>query len=150
MDLSCERRERSTVPTQAFGLLNSEFANDMALAMARRLEKEAQSVAARIRRAFLLVYGRAPVAAELAASRKHYARMLEVHRKNPAAPREAAKPLVHQITSELTGQVFAFRQPRDPAPYEHNLHASEVGAETRALADVALALLNSNEFVYVY
>ncbi len=150
LDLSCERREASTVPTQAFGLLNSEFANDMALAMARRLEKDAKGVDARIQRAFLLAYGRAPEAAELAASLKHYARMLELHRKNPAAPREADKPLVHKITSELTGQVFEFRQPRDPAPYEHNLHASEVGAETRALADVALALLNSNEFVYVY
>ena len=36
LDLACERREASTVPTQAFGLLNSQFANDLALAMAAR------------------------------------------------------------------------------------------------------------------
>jgi hypothetical protein len=44
LDLACERREASTVPTQAFGLLNSQFSNDLALAMAARLEKEAPTL----------------------------------------------------------------------------------------------------------
>jgi hypothetical protein len=150
MDLSCERRETSTVPTQAFGLLNSEFANDMALAMAARLEKDAPAIDGRIRRAFQLAFGRAPEAAEMAASLRHYEKMLALHRAKPAAPRAPERPIVHKITSELTGQVFEFTQPRDPAPYEYNLHASQVSAETRALADIALALMNSNEFVYLY
>jgi hypothetical protein len=150
LDLSCERRESSTVPTQAFGLLNSSFANDMALAMAARLEREASTVDARLRRAYQLAYARSPEPAELAASRRHYERMLALHQRNPAAPRPPEPPIVHKITSELTGQVFEFTQPRDPAPFEYNLHASEVGPAVRALADVALVLMNSNEFVYIY
>jgi hypothetical protein len=54
------------------------------------------------------------------------------------------------ITSELTGEQFRFTQQEDPEPYEHNLHASEVSPEVRALADITLVLMNANEFVYVY
>jgi hypothetical protein len=57
---------------------------------------------------------------------------------------------VHTITSELTGEQFQFTQPEEVIDYEENLHPSEVEAETRALADLALALLNSNELAYVY
>ena len=39
--------------------------------------------------------------------------------------------------------------PEDPVKYEENVHPSEVDAATLALADFALALFNSNEFVYV-
>ena len=42
-DLTCEHRESSTVPTQAFTLLNSEQSHEMALIMAQRLEKESLS-----------------------------------------------------------------------------------------------------------
>ena len=149
-DLSCERRDTSTVPTQAFSLLNGEFVHDMALALAARLEKEAESDEARITRAFLLVYARAPDAAELKAARDHLARMTALHRATPPLPKASPQTVVHTITSELTGESFRFEQQEDPAPYEANLHPSEVGPETRALADLALVLLNSNEFVYLY
>jgi hypothetical protein len=150
LDLSCERREASTVPTQSFALLNSQFANDMALAMAVRLDREAATVDARIRRGFQLVYGRSPAAIELAAAHKHYDRMHAHHKTHAPSARTPEAPIVHKITSELTGQVFEFKQPRDPAPFEHNVHPAEVRPEVRALADIALALINSNEFVYVY
>jgi len=150
LDLSCERREASTVPTQAFGLFNSQLTNDLALAMAVRLERESTTVEGRIRRGFELAFGRPAVAAELEAARRHYERMLAFHKSNPAPPKMAAKPLVHKITSELTGQTSEFVQPEDTAPFEANLHPSEVAAETRALSDVALMLMNANEFVYVY
>ena len=54
------------------------------------------------------------------------------------------------ITSELTGNEVQIEEDPDPVAYEENLQPSEVGPETRALADVALVLFNSNEFVYVY
>jgi hypothetical protein len=57
---------------------------------------------------------------------------------------------VHQITSELTGAAFSFVQQEDPSPFEENLHPADVSPETRALADLALVLLNANEFLYVY
>src|SRR5262249_30852917 len=82
-DLSCERRDASTVPTQAFALLNGQFVHDMALAMAVRLEREASTIDGRITRAFRLAYGRAPEARELRASKAHLARMMEMHRATP-------------------------------------------------------------------
>jgi hypothetical protein len=130
--------------------LNSDIANDMALAMAARLEKEAPSLDARLRRAFQLAYSRLPDAAELTAAQRHFDRMLAHHRAHPAPPRPPEQPVVHKITSELTGQVSEFTQLKDPTPFEYNLHPSQVRPETRALADIALALINSNEFVYIY
>ena len=38
----------------------------------------------------------------------------------------------------------------DPVAYEENLQPGRCQPETRALADLALVLFNSNEFVYVY
>jgi hypothetical protein len=149
LDLSCDRRESSTIPTQAFALLNSQFAHDMALALAARVEKEARQPETRIAQAFQLVYGRKPTAKEATLARAHLARQTAYHRANPAPKQLPPKPVVHMITSELTGERFEFTQQEDPEEYEHNLHASEVGPETRALADLALVLLNSNEFVYM-
>ncbi|MBI1355609.1 MAG: DUF1549 domain-containing protein [Acidobacteria bacterium] len=149
-DLTCERREASIVPTQAFALLNSELSHDLALAMAARLEREADSLDARIARAFELAYGRAPSEAELSRSRSHVEAMAALHREHPAAPPQPAPPVIHTITSELTGEQFQFQQPDEVVEYEANLHPSQVSPETRALADLTLALMNSNEFVYVY
>ena len=149
-DLTCERRDASTVPTQAFSLLNGELSHDLALAMATRVETEAATRDARIQRAFELAYGRAPSDEERDLAKAHLEKMAALHRDNPAGPRKPPPPIVHTITSELTGEQFQFQQPNEVAEYEHNLHPSEAGPETRALADLALALLNSNEFVYVY
>jgi hypothetical protein len=149
-DVSCERRDASIVPTQAFVLFNSQMVNDMALAMAVRLEREAATTAERIRRAFRLAYGRQPDDRELDLSRAHLKKMTAYHQANPAPAKPEKKPVVHLITSELTGEIFRFVQQEDPATFEANLHPSEVGPETRALSDLALVLLNSNEFVYVY
>ncbi len=150
LDLSCERREATTVPTQAFGLFNSQLTNDLALAMAVRLEREATTVDGQIRRGFELAFGRPVEAAELQAARRHFERMLAFHKANPAPAKVAAKPIVHKITSELTGKTSEFVQPEDLTPFEANLHPSDVGPATRALSDIALMLMNANEFLYVY
>jgi hypothetical protein len=150
LDLSCERREASVVPTQAFTLFNSQFVHDMALAMAAKLDREFPTPEARIRRAFQLAFGRAPETGELDAALAHWWKMARQHIAKPALARGAPKPVVHMITSELTGEQFRFTQQEDPEPYEHNLHASEVSPEVRALADITLVLMNANELVYVY
>ncbi|MCC6539168.1 MAG: PSD1 domain-containing protein [Bryobacterales bacterium] len=152
LDLACERRDASTVPTQAFALFNSRFAHDRALAMALRVERETRGagVAARVERAFRLAYGREPGPEEFGIVMKHLARLTIHHTETPVLPRPAPKPVIHTITSELTGQHFRFVQQDDPEAYEHNPHPSEVKPATRALADLALILLNSNEFLYVY
>jgi hypothetical protein len=149
-DFSCARRESSTVATQAFSLMNSEFMHDMAIAFAARVSKESGTPAARVRRLFRLAYGRGPTPEEAASAFAHWESMVSWHRQNPPPPKPEPKPVIHTITSELTGERFQFKQWDPPQDYEANLKARDVAPETRALADVALALLNSNEFVYVY
>ena len=153
MDFSCERRETSIVPTQAFALFNGQFVHDMALAAATRIEREesaAATPAARIARAFQLALGRAPSAREARLSLAHYEKSRLAHAAQAPLPPAARQPVVHMITSELTGERHRFVQPEDPAEVERNPHPSQVRPETRALADIALSLFNTNEFVYVY
>jgi hypothetical protein len=57
---------------------------------------------------------------------------------------------VRSITSELTGTEVQVDEEAEPAQYEGNMQPGDVGVATRALARLALALFNSNEFVYVY
>jgi hypothetical protein len=150
LDLSCERRESSTIPTQAFALFNAQFVHDMALGMANRLHQSERTPEARIERAFQLVFNRTPTADELRTVLAHLKAMTARHTDERTPARSQPKRVVHNITSELTGERFQFTHPDDPAEFEHNLHPSEVSPEVRALADVTLTLLNSNEFVYVY
>lgn len=149
-DFSCERREASTVPTQAFTLMNSEFVHDMALAFAAKLSRSGGAIEAQVRTAFKLALGRSPNPSEVQNAVDHWKSMIELHRRSPAPPKADAKPIVHMITSELTGEQFQFIQQDSTEGFEPNLAPADVTPEVRALADVTLALLNSNEFVYVY
>src|SRR5206468_3096593 len=81
-DQSCERRAASTTAPQALTLLNSQASHDRALALARRLEREADTPAVRIDRAFRLAFGRPPTAAERARSLAHVAAQTEHHRRH--------------------------------------------------------------------
>ena len=150
LDMSCERREASTVPTQAFTLFNGQVVHDVALAFAARVEKERSGLRDRIARMFELAYSRPATPQEMKIALAHVDKQTALHRSAPPPLKAERKPLVHQITSELTGETFRFVQQEDPAPYEDNLHPADVQPETRALGDLALVLLNSNEVVYVY
>ena len=147
-DLTCERREASTVPTQAFALLNAEQSRDLALIMAQSLA--GKPLGERVETAFRRAFGRAPSAEEREWTARFLDEMTDHYEGHPADPREPPDDVVHDITSELTGERFEFVQPAYTGPYEHNPHPSDAQPETRALADLALALFNSNEFVYVY
>jgi hypothetical protein len=148
LDMSCERRDAATIPTQAFTLFNGQFVHDMALALAAKLD--GRPAREQVREAFERVLGRAPEAQEERAALASLAELTRLHTATPAPPRAALKPVVHTITSELTGAQHRFVHQEDPEAYEHNLHPSETAPAVRALADVVLALLNSNEFAYVY
>ncbi len=150
LDLSCERRDSTTVPTQAFTLFNGELSHDLAMSFAARLQQEGATDEERIVRAFQLAYGRPPSEQEQALARQHLAEMTRYHENNPPSERQQREPLVRSITSELTGENFRFEEELPPWEYEDNLHASEASPATRAWADLALALFNSNEFAYVY
>ena len=85
-DSSCPVRYVTTVPTQSLGLLNGEFANEQALAFARRLQKEAPNdVAAQVTRAVRLTTGRVPAAEEVAKDTAFVAAMKEKHKLDDLA-----------------------------------------------------------------
>jgi mono/diheme cytochrome c family protein len=66
-DSSCPVRYTTTVPTQALGLLNGEFATEMAAAFAARLAKEAPGdLPAQVARGLRLTTGCTPTEAEVA------------------------------------------------------------------------------------
>jgi hypothetical protein len=150
LDLSCERRESTTVPTQAFALFNGEVAYEMAAAFARRVAGEAADRDARIRRMYALALQREPSAAERDAVRAHLTRMAAFHAKNPPPSARERVPPVRSITSELTGENFKFQEPPPPWQIENSVHISKLPPYVRALGDLALVLFNSNEFAYVY
>ena len=141
MNDSCERRETSTVPLQAFTLLNGKFARDMAIAMAARVEKDKDPIAS----LFLRALHRVPSNEERAKMTALLARPLA-----SAPPPPVRKPLVRSLVGEHTGKKFDYQEEASLEPYEENLHASEVSPRVRALAELALVLFNTNEFAYVY
>ena len=147
IDLSCERRDSTTVPTQAFALFNGELSYDLALAFANRLRGETDRA---VDRAFELAYGRSPSVEERILAERHIKEMTAYHQSHPPTLRREREALVRALPSQLSGATFHFTEDLPPWEYEENLHASHVEPETRALADLALVLFNSNEFAYVY
>jgi hypothetical protein len=80
-DSSCPVRYVTTVPTQALGLLNGEFANEQAELFAKRLQKDAPNDAsAQVARAILLTTGRAPHADEVKADVAFIERLKAKHK----------------------------------------------------------------------
>ena len=71
--ISCPRRESSTHAPQALELLNGSFSNQMAVALAARLEQEAKTPAAKIGLAYRLAAGRLPTARERAIAQRYLA-----------------------------------------------------------------------------
>jgi len=150
MNTSCERRDQSTVTPQVFALFNSRFTHDMALAMAKRLEDLSKNRDEQIEQTYRLALSRRPTAKELALCRAHVEKMIEHHRRFAPVREERPKKLVRSHVGELTGKRFEFVEDWDLENYEYNLHPADVSAETRALAELCLVLLNCNEFIYVY
>ncbi|WDI42072.1 PSD1 and planctomycete cytochrome C domain-containing protein [Bremerella sp. P1] len=150
-DFSCEMRSESTVTPQVFALFNGKATYDRALALANRVTEEGHTGKEAIERVFQLTYGRLPNESELAACEKHWKAMEAIEKERELA--EAKAPLVvrRDAVEENTGEKFSFNETlhayQDFVP---DLQPQEVDAKTRALADVCLAILNSNEFVYVY
>ena len=72
-DTSCPQRFTTTLPTQALGMLNGEFANHHAAEFARRLRREASDEDGRIRLALQLATCREPRADEIADHRNFLA-----------------------------------------------------------------------------
>ena len=150
-DFSCERREASTVTPQVFSLFNGQTTHSRALALANRAVKEAKSDEAAIARCFQLAFSRLPSAGELQSCLTHW-RDIEAM-LGGAKPSSTKPPLEvrRDAVEENTGEKFSFNEKLHAyADFVPDLQPADVPVRTRALADVCLALLNSNEFAYVY
>ena len=149
-DISCECRDQTTVTPQVFALLNSQFIQDRATAMALRLENEATELAAQVQRAYQLAWGREPTEQEQKLALGHIQRMTQYHRQNPPAPQPLPVTVRREMFEELTGQTFTFVEELDVMKeYQQDTKPWDVSPRTRALSDLCLVLMNSNEFVYV-
>ena len=62
------QRSTTTTPLQSLSLMNNPFVQRQAKAFAERLSKETTETAERIRRGFLLAFGRSPRPDELASA----------------------------------------------------------------------------------
>jgi hypothetical protein len=150
-DFSCERRETSIVTPQVFALLNSRDTQRRALAMADRVLRKAQDDQVAITLCFQLAYARDPSPGELELCLQHWQAvqpsLVELAGADELPPLE----VVREAIEENTGQRFTFReQLHANADFTPDLRASKVDARTRALAQVCLALMNSNELAMCY
>lgn len=149
-DLSCERRDQTTVAPQVFALFNGQAVHDRALAFARRLETLADKPEERVDAAFRLAYGRAADRDERTRCLEHVRRMTEHHRAHPPTKSDVPRRVRREMVEELTGEVFQWEEDLDlMADFVPDLKPWDVGPETRAWAELCLVLLNSNEFVYI-
>lgn len=147
---SCELRESASVTPQVFTLLNSDVITDRSIAMARRLEHEAEQLHDQIDAAIRLVFGRHATAAERESLTAYVGEMVAYHAlsspKKPEYPQEITRSLVE----EFSGEPFEYREILPVFEnYQPDIKAADVAATTRALADMCLLLLNTNEFMYV-
>ena len=150
-DFSCERRTASTVTPQVFSLFNSKASYSRGLALAARATKETQSDEAALQRCFALAYGRAPSADETKACLSHWQSLEASDAKAAYASPKPPLEVRRDAVEENTGEKFSFTEKLNAnTEFIPDLQPNQVPAHTRALADVCLALLNSNEFAYVY
>ena len=148
---SCEARNNAAVSPQAFTLLNSDLMTDRSLAFALRLEKEATSTEAQVERAFQLTLGRQPDADELTRLMGYVKRMQSYHADINPEPVNYPSKITRSLVEEFSGQPFDYEEILPAfASYQPDTKPADASPETRALADMCLLLLNSNEFVYLY
>ncbi len=148
---SCELRDQSNVTPQVFALFNGEETNDRALALAARVLGEVSDDGEAIDRLFQLVFSRRAEAEERTDALRHWSQLTKVQENLKPTPRKPPTEVVREAIDENTGKPFTFTEKLFVyEDYQSDLQPHQVNARTRALADVCLALLNSNEFIYVY
>ena len=152
-DFSCERRDASTVTPQVFSLFNGQASHDRALALAHRVLSEPGNARPEqvVEGAFHLVMGRQTTSSETAALLAHWKAMIVEQMHLTFSSVKPPASVTREAVEENTGGKFRFDEPLHACQdFIPDLKPCDVDARTRALADVCLALFNSNEFSYVY
>ena len=150
-ELSCARRDETTVTPQVFALFNSEFIHNRALALAHSIAGGAESEKARVEEAFKRVYGRLPNTAEMKVAVDHVKKMTEYHKAHKIEKKELPKFFMAEFIAEKSGTPVEWRQELNNLhSYERDVMPWNVDESVRALYELCLVLVNSNEFLYVY
>jgi hypothetical protein len=148
---SCEARDVAAVTPQVFTLMNSSGATQRSIAMALRLQKEKKETRQQLAVAIRLTYGRHPKQEELDALAEHYREMLQYHRDVKPGPVVHPTEIRRSLVEEFSGDPFEYTESLTHyANYIYDRSGADTEAATRALADICLLLINSNEFIYVY
>jgi len=137
MEVNCERRQSSTVPTQSLMLMNSQFMLDQAARFAARLKSEAgEDRAQQVARAWQLAFTRPPTGQESTEALEFLSRQDEqlkkIQEKTDVEKKEEKPKKEEKAKKEEKSNVAA-----KPAP------------EMQALTDLCQALLSANEFLYI-
>ena len=148
---SCDLRDSAAVSPQAFTMMNSDLVTDRSIAFALRLQRETKTPPEQIDRAFQLALGRTPTEVERKRMINYLGDMVVYHREAKPEPPKYPTRIKRSLVEEFTGKVFEYEEIL-PA-FEHyvpDTKPADVTPETRALADVCLALFNTHEFTYLY
>ena len=147
---SCELRDDAAVTPQALTLLNSEVMSDRSLALAGRLVDDHAETDARVIAAFRHVLGREPQTDERTRMVRYVRDMATYHRDVQPSAMTYPTKITRSLVEEFTGKPFEYVEilPRFEN-YVADLKPAAADAETRALADLCLLLLNTNEFMYL-
>ena len=142
MEVNCERRQSSTVPTQSLMLMNSQFILDQATRFAARLKKEAGEDRSRqVERAWQLAFSRPPSEQE-SAKALDFLSQQETQLKNAAEKTDVE-------TKDEKGSKEEKAKTEKAAKEEKAKLDTKPAPELQALTDLCQALLSANEFLYV-
>lgn len=150
-DDSCEQRDSSSVTPQVFTLFNSDNSYDRSVAFALRLERQAKTLEDQVQLAFQLAFGRLAEPDEVSFSIEHIKDRISYHQTHQPEQKFYPTSIKRLCVEEFSGEGFEYQEKLDI--YEDFVSDSklwDVDPETRALADLALVLINSNEFIYIY
>ena len=149
-DFSCERRESSAITPQVFSLLNGKTIHDRALALAHRAIKDSVSDQAAIATCFERALSRAPRPQEMTLCLEHWKTIEAMIEEAAPATEKPPLEILREAVEENTGDRFTYTETLySNAEFVPDLQPGDVDRHTRALADVCLAIFNSNEFAYV-
>jgi mono/diheme cytochrome c family protein len=148
-DFSCEAREASTVTPQVFALFNGQNSLSRARSLAIAAIDSTNGDQAALIECYRRLFGREPEAEELKLCLQHWTQ-LESLLGDEVAVVAMPEKVVREAVEENTGERFSFEETLyASADFVPDQDPSQLTRHVRALADVCLVLINSNEFVYV-
>lgn len=150
-DFSCERRDTSTVTPQVFAMFNSNNTHARALTLASKAMNDTENRREAIDLIYQRLFARNATEKEIDRAFSHWIR-IETMLPETAEPHELpSREIIREAVEENTGENFTFIERLHAVDdFQPDLQPSDVDRQTRALADICLVLMNSNEFVYVY